>query len=117
MTLNSYSILLLKTNRSDIECLEQMLLPHKFIMVNNLSEAESVLREKYIDAVILDLSLNTIGDFEIISSVSLLMNHLAVVVITNNENEEALQKAIKLGADEVVIIKKNNSHFKRRLIS
>jgi len=118
MTLNSYSILLLKTNLSDIECLQLMLLPHQITVVNKLSEAESVLHKKSIDAVILYLSLRDIQDFEIISSTYSLLRNTAVVVISKNEDEATLQKAIKLGADEVLDIKNTNAHhFKRILIS
>ena len=118
MTLNIYSILLLKTNQKDIEWLQQMLLPHQITVVNGLSEAKSVLYEKTIDAIIIDFSLRNIQDFELISSIHSLFPNTPVVAISENEDEAALQKAIELGADEVVVIKGTDSrHLKRTLIS
>ncbi len=118
MTLNSYSILLVKTNQKDIEWLQLMLLPDRITVVNGLSEAKSVLYEKSIDAIILNLSLKNIQDFELISSISSLFPNRAVVVISENEDEAALRKAIELGAEEVVVQKYTGSrHLKRVLIS
>ena len=118
MTLNIYSILLLKTNQKDIEWLQQMLLPHQINVVNELSEAKSVLYEKTIDAIILDLSLRNIQDFELISLIYSLFPNTPVVAISENEDEATVQKAIELGADEVVVIENTDSrHLKRTLIS
>ncbi|WP_414620633.1 PAS domain S-box protein [Calothrix sp. CCY 0018] len=118
MTLNSYSILLLKTNKNDIEWLQSMLLPDQITVVNGLSEADSVLQEKSIDVIILDLPLRNLEDFEIISSIYSLFPNTAVVAISENEDEVTLQKAIKLGADEVVVINNTNTRdLKRILIS
>jgi PAS domain S-box-containing protein len=116
MTLNSYSILLLKTNQNDIEWLQRMLLPDRITVVNGLSEAESVLHKKFTDAVILDLSLKSIQEFEIISSIYSLFANTAIVVISNNEDEGTLQKAIKLGADEVVVLNKIDSGYLKRIL-
>ena len=118
MTLNIYSILLLKTNQKDIEWLQRMLLPHQINVVNELSEAKSVLYEKTIDAIILDLSLRNIQDFELISLIYSLFPNTPVVAISENEDEATVQKAIELGADEVVVIENTDSrHLKRTLIS
>jgi PAS domain S-box-containing protein len=118
MTLNNYSILLLKTNQNDIEWLQSILLPDQFTLVNHLSEAKLVLQKKSFDAVMLNLSLRSIEDFEIITSVYSLVPNTAIVAISENEDEAALQKAIKLGADEVVIIKNTDTRdLKRILIS
>ncbi len=118
MTLNSYNILLLKNNQRDTEWLRQMLLPHQVNVVNSLSEAKSVLQTTTIDAAILNLSLKNIQDFEIISSVYSLSHYVAIIVITEDENEGTLQKAIKLGAEEVLISNNTNKHnLKRILIS
>ncbi|MEM6751710.1 MAG: PAS domain S-box protein [Cyanobacteria bacterium P01_C01_bin.38] len=118
MTLNIYSILLVKTDRKDIEWLQLMLLPHKITVVNGFSEAKSVLYEESIDVVILKLSVSNIQHFEIISSIYSLFANTPIVAISEDEDEVALQKAIELGADEVVVIKDTDSRdLKRRLIS
>ncbi len=118
MTLNSYSILLLKTNQNDIEWLQPMLLPHQITVVNGLSEADSVLYKKSIDAVILNLSFRDIQDFEIIFSVYSLFPDTVIMAISDNDDEATLQKAIELGADEVLVINNTDSRdLKRILIS
>ena len=118
MTLNSYSILLLKTNQNDIEWLQFMLSPHRITVINGLSEAESVLQEKSIDVVVLDLSFRNLQDFEMISSIYSLFPNTPIIATSDNDDEATLQKAIELGADEVVVI--NNTgicYLKRILIS
>ena len=118
MTLNNCKILLLKTNESDTERLSQMLLPHQVNVVNGLLEAQSVLQTQSVDATILNLSLKNIQDFHIISSVYSLKLTTAIVVISEDEDEATLQKAIELGASEVVL--KNNTNkqnLRRTLIS
>ncbi len=116
MTLNSYDILLLKTNQKDIEWLQAMLLPHQITVVNGLSEADCVLYKKSIDAVILDLSFRNIQDFEIISSVYLLFPNTAIMAISDNDDEATLQKAIELGVDEVVVINNTDSDYLKRIL-
>ena len=116
MTLNSYSILLLKTNQNDIEWLQPMLLPHQITVVNGLSEANSVLYKNSIDAIILDLSFSNIQDFEIISSVYSLFPNTAIVAISENDDEATLQKAIDLGADEILAINNTDSHYLKRIL-
>ena len=116
MTLNNYSILLLKTNQNDIEWLQPMLLPHQITVVNGLSEANSVLYKNSIDAIILDLSFSNIQDFEIISSVYSLFPNTAIVAISENDDEATLQKAIDLGADEILAINNTDSHYLKRIL-
>ncbi|MGB7380263.1 MAG: PAS domain S-box protein [Rivularia sp. (in: cyanobacteria)] len=116
MTLNNYSILLLKTNQNDIEWLQPMLLPHQITVVNGLSEAGSILYKKSIDAVILNLSFRNIQDFENIFSVYSLFPDTAIVAISDNDDEATLQKAIELGADEVVVINNTDSRYLKRIL-
>ncbi len=116
MTLNSYNILLLKTNQSDVEWLQRMLLPHKIHVVNEFSEAESILEAKSIDAAILDLSLRSIQDFEIIFSVHSRAPNTAILVISDDKAN--LQKAIELGAEEVIVVNNTGEcDLQRPLIS
>ncbi|BAY80816.1 multi-sensor hybrid histidine kinase [Calothrix parasitica NIES-267] len=118
MTPNSYSILLLKINPTNIEWLQPMLFPHQITVVNDISEAESVLHKQSIDSVILDLSLRNIRDFELISSVYSVLTNTAIIVISKNEDEAILKQIIQLGADEVLDINKTDAHhFQRILIS
>ncbi|MDY6897329.1 MAG: PAS domain S-box protein [Cyanobacteriota bacterium] len=114
---NIYSILLIKTNLSDIEWLQPMLFPHQITMANNISQAESVLYKQSIDAVILNLSLRNIQDFEIISSIYSLLPNTAVVVIGENEDEATLQKVIQLGADEVLGINDTNARHLKKILT
>ena len=116
ITLNSYSILLLKTNLGGVGWLQPMLFPHQITVVNNLSKAESVLHNQSIDAVILNLSLRNIQDFEIISSIYSWLTSTAIVVISKNEDEATLHKAIRLGADEVLDINNTNVHLLKKFL-
>lgn len=118
MTSNSYGILVLKTNPSDIEWLGSMLFPHRITVVDTISQAESVLHKQCIDLVILNLSLENIQDFEIISSIYSVLTNTPIIVISKNQDEAILQKVIQLGADEVIDINNSNAHhFQRILIS
>jgi PAS domain S-box-containing protein len=118
MTLNIYRILLLKTDQNDIEWLESMLLPHQVTVAKGLPDAISLLRASSIDVVFLSLSLENIQEFEIISDVYSIVLSTSIVVISENEDEGIVQKAIELGADEYLV--KNHtslSFLRRRLIS
>ncbi|MGB3650941.1 MAG: PAS domain S-box protein [Rivularia sp. (in: cyanobacteria)] len=117
MTLNNYGILVLKTNQSDIEWLQPMLLPHQVIVANDLSEAELVNSAQSIDAIILNLSLKNIHEFEFISSIYLLLPNTAIMVISGNPNEATLQKAIASGAEEVIVKNETNERLRRMVIS
>ncbi|MGD1910847.1 MAG: PAS domain S-box protein [Rivularia sp. (in: cyanobacteria)] len=119
MTLNNYNILLLNSNQSDTEWLQQMLLPLQVaVLDNNLSEVKSVLLTQYVDAVILNLSLKNIQDFEIIASLYSSLPHGVILVISENEDEANLQKAVELGAEEVIVRDNiNKQNLRRTLIS
>ncbi len=117
MTLNNYGILVLKTNQSDIQWLQPMLLPHQVIVANDLSEAKLVSSAQSIDAIILNLSLKNIDDFEFISSIYLLLPNTAIMVISGNRNEVSLQKAIASGAEEVIVKNQTNEQIRRMVIS
>ena len=114
MTLNSYNLLLLKTSQSNTEWLQQILLPHQVNLINSLSEVKSVLEKKNIDAAILELPLKSQKDFEVISSIYSLTHDTAILVIAEDEDETNLQKAIKLGAEEVIVKNYTNSQTVRR---
>ncbi|MEO1428623.1 MAG: ATP-binding protein [Cyanobacteria bacterium J06633_8] len=87
-------------------------------VVNDLYDIHSVLKFNAIDAAILDLPLSSIQDFESISLVRSQLSNTAIVVLSENEEEAALQKAIKFGADEVTVINNNSSsHLRRAIIS
>ena len=95
-----------------------MLLAHQVTVVNDISQAESVLHKQSIDSVILDLSLRNIQDFEMISSIYSVLKNAAIIVISKNEDQAILQQIIQLGADEVLDINKIDAHhFQRILIS
>ena len=117
MTLNNYGILLLKTNQSDIEWLQPMLLPHQVIVANDLSEAKLLSSAQSFDAILLSLSLKNIHNFEFISSIYLLLPNTAIIVISENLNEATLQKAIASGAEEVIVKNETNKHLRRMVIS
>ncbi len=117
MTLNNYGILLLKTNQSDIEWLQPMLLPHQVIVANDLSEAKLLSSAQSFDAILLSLSLKNIHNFEFISLIYLLLPNTAIIVISENLNEATLQKAIASGAEEVIVKNETNKHLRRMVIS
>ena len=95
-----------------------MLLAHQVTVVNDISQAESVLHKQSIDSVILDLSLRNIQDFEMISSIYSVLKNAAIIVISKNQDQAILQQIIQLGADEVLDINKIDAHhFQRILIS
>ena len=116
MALNSYSILLLKTNQNDNEWLQPMLLQHK-VTLAKLSEAKSIRSSQSMDAIILNLRLSNIQDFEIISSIRELLPNGAIVVISENEDEAVMAKAIELGVDDIIFKKNITKDLQWTLIS
>ncbi|AFY58106.1 PAS domain S-box [Rivularia sp. PCC 7116] len=93
-------------------------MPHQLSVVKDLSDIQSVLKFNSIDAAILDLPLRSIQDFDSISLVRSQLSNTAIVVLSENEDEAALQKAIRFGADEVTVINdRSNSHVRRAIIS
>ncbi|NJL79656.1 MAG: response regulator [Richelia sp. SM2_1_7] len=101
MALNSYSILLLETNQNDNEWLQPMLLQHQ-VTLAQLSEAKSISSAQSMDAVILNLRLSNIQDFEIISSIRELLPNGAILVISENEDDAVMAKAIESGVDDFI---------------
>ncbi|MEB3220025.1 MAG: PAS domain S-box protein [Nostocales cyanobacterium 94392] len=116
MALNSYSILLLETNQKDSEWLEPMLLQHQ-VSLAKLSEAKSISSTQSIDAIILNLSLSNVEDFEIIPLVRELLPNKAIVVISENEDEATRQKTIELGVDDIILKKNISKDLQWTLIS
>ncbi|MBV6624909.1 MAG: PAS domain S-box protein [Rivularia sp. (in: Bacteria)] len=92
-------------------------MPYKVSVVNDLSEIQSVLRFNSIDAAILDLPLSGIQDFDSISLVRSQLSNTAIIVLSENEDEADLQKAIKFGADEVTVIDDSSSCLRRAIVS
>ncbi len=115
MTSNSYSVLLLKTNQNDLEWLQPMLSNHQ-VTLAKLSEAKS-FSSTHIDAIILNLSLSNIEDFEMISSIHEMLTNVAIVVISENENEATIQKAFELGVDDLIDKNDISKHLQKTLTS
>ncbi|MDJ0738002.1 MAG: ATP-binding protein [Nostocaceae cyanobacterium] len=86
------------------EILRQVKLPQfQWISVRELPEAISTLETVTIDVLIVDLSITSNGNLEIISQLHSLAPKQAIVVIGNREDETAFQEALRRGAQEYLV--------------
>ncbi len=75
---------------------------HKFILVENPSEAMKILEETEPDLILLDLVMPGISGFDILLSVRVhpIFKHLPVIIMTSSSDTESKLKSLELGATD-----------------
>jgi DNA-binding NtrC family response regulator len=105
MNQNKIKVLLVEDNPAEARLLQEALLEAGRQMVevthvDRLSEAFKQIRSRQLDALLLDLSLPDSKGLDTVARAQEEAPHLAIVVLTGNEDEEAALAAVRMGAQD-----------------
>lgn len=121
MTNNAIEIILIEDNKGDARLIEiylHQLADKKFDITHasRLSEGFDLLRQKYFDIILLDLSLPDCSGLDTFKKVHHHFPDVPVVVLTGLEDEEIGINAVKLGAQDFLTKKQLESNLLGRSI-
>ena len=88
----------------------------QLIQVGTLAEAISVLAAESIDVILWDLSLTPTQSLETVTQLRSLVPEVAIVVISNLEDEAIALQAVKIGAQDYLVKGETTAQMLRRTL-